>query len=230
MLATFVMRKYWILSILVFLFWCCGNKKGAWFCTEGGLYYEYTAIIPMSVSPNQPVYHVGDTATVQLFWPNNFTDSLSQVSFQFNDQAKVRPVVIVYYLDDDTLYPGNGVDTTFDLTAIQGNAPQTSFGGYPDYYVEFEPVDSGMILQYKIVFHTPGRFFHTIEETSFDEERSWHGTYCLQGETANFYYRVQGTDYYSSISATPRPFDLNAIYNDYELYKRIGGYIFNVIP
>jgi hypothetical protein len=58
------MSKYWFLSILPFLLWNCGPKPQAWFCSPDG-YYEYSAIIPVTVYPNQPTYHVGEMVTLQ---------------------------------------------------------------------------------------------------------------------------------------------------------------------
>jgi hypothetical protein len=210
------------------LFWNCGPKPQAWFCSPDG-YYEYSAIIPVTVYPNQPTYHVGNTVTLQFYWPTHFVDSVSNVNFSFNDQLAANPFSRIYYLDDDSLYPGNGIDSNFDLLSIIGNSSEAFFGGYPEYYVDFLDVDSGMLLEYKIIFNTPGRFMHTIQMYSDDETRGIHLGNC-RGEIVNFYFFVNGPDYYSSISATPRPFDLQSFYNDYHVFENRAGFIFNVQP
>jgi hypothetical protein len=224
----FSMKKYWILTLPFFL-WNCGPKPQAWFCSSDG-YYQYKAIITMNVFPNQPIYHVGDTVTVSFYWPAEFTDSMSGVNFSFNDQEKANPYTAIYYLDDDSLYPANGVDTTFDLMPVYGNAPESYFGGYPDYYLDYMQVDTGLILSYKITFHTPGRFLHTtyMLPLNLDDMGVFLGN--CRGEIAEFHFNVNQPDYYASIAAIPRPFDLQGVYDSYDYYRQYGGFIFNVQP
>lgn len=221
--------KIWTLPLLLILTACPKPPGNAWFCDPEG-YYVYRCIITSSVFPNQPVYHVGDTVTLSFYWPSLFHDSLSGASVSFNDQVLADPYAAIYYLEDDSLHPANGVDTTFDLIPVIGSAPESYFGGYPEYYLDFDTVDSGMVLEYKLVFHLPGRFLHHITMLSSGEAFAVELGNCPQ-ETVQFCFYWSGADYYSSVFPYPHPYGLQPlIYTSYSYFRENGGFVFNVQP
>lgn len=213
------------------LFIGCGSKSNAWYCDQDG-FYEYQAIISMQVEPNQSIYHVGDTVTINFVWPLLFTDSLSNVTFAYDNQQLANPFVKVYYLEDDSLYPAIGIDTTFDLVAVYGSAPETYLGNYPHYYVDFAQTDTALLLQYKLIFHTPGRYLHYIEMQPFSPEDLTLDSVdnCLYGEIVQFRFNTSGDDHYNLVHTTPHPWELGLTYSCYLCFHNAGGFVFNVQP
>lgn len=217
----------WAVPMLL-LTTCTKSGDNAWFCDPDG-YYVYKAHVQVEVTPHQMAYQVGDTVWVTYFWPDTFVDSLSGVSFTFSNQEAANPLLLTYFMDANHLYPGNGVDTTFDLIAGSGSFLETFFLDYPEYDLQFGMVDSGLYMNYGIVFHTPGRYMHTVQMNSLGEDRAVFLNNCT-GETVDFYFDIVGNDYYSSITSTPRPAELQNFYDSYAEYSRRAGFIFNVQP
>lgn len=220
------MKKYSYILMFMTLLTSCDPPE--WFCFDG-YHYEYKARIQCTVHPVSSSYHVGDTISFTYFWPDNFTDSLTGINFSFNDQNLVRPELRIDYLENDSLYPGIGIDTMYDFLPVEGNYDVYYYWGYPYRPVTFSETDSGKILQFSLVFHTPGRYLQYMETTSEDEEREVQLNYC-PGEIVTFQYRQNNPDNYSLAIPPPHPWELGPMYSDYMMFKNRAGYIINVVP